>query len=105
MNDLTPYICNIELDKYTYYIPYVTHDINIQTIANQTFLISKFLDLPMDRKNYSPSYTYSFSNSKHEIGFTGTNLEKIKESIIRVQQKLKNKNCIVNDDLTQIIIL
>jgi hypothetical protein len=104
-NDLLPSISyNAKTTIYCYYIPYVTHDSKIQSIANNTYLMSQFLGLPVDRKHDSPSYTYSCSEIKHEIGFTGLNIETIYENIRNVQTTLKTNHCMVNDDLAKIEI-
>jgi len=105
LNDLLPYIYYCELKNiYTAYVPYLSFDINIQNIAYSTYLICKLLDLSNNNEDYTPSYTYCYNDTKFEIGIKGNNLDKIYESIKIIQLKLKNHNCIINDNLSTLEI-
>ena len=104
-DNLLPYIYYNELkNSYRAYIPYLSSNINIQNIAYNTYLICELLDLPKNNENYSPSYTYCYNDIKFEIGIEGNNLDKIYEAIKIIQLKLKNHNCIINDNFTTLEI-
>ena len=90
-DELLPYIIYHTSSKnYSAYVPYKTINENIQEIANNTYLISDYLNLVTNRSDYSPSYTYRFNNVKFEIGLVGNDLNKIYESIKNIQEKAKN---------------
>lgn len=102
---LLPYInyCP-STNNYVAYIPYKTLNDEIHEIGFNTYLISKYLNLPTDRENYNPSYTYCYDEFNYEIGICGTDLDKIYEAIRGIQLKLKNKNCEIDDNLSKIEI-
>lgn len=80
---------------YAAYIPYESHDAEILDIAETTGLISEYLKLGVDREDYQPSYAYSFGDGAHEIGFQGSDLTKVMETIEEIQNRLEEKGCLI----------
>lgn len=93
--NLEPYIVyHTNENNYTAYIPYKTFNKELLEYTRSCCCIANYLDLPDDRSDYNPSYTYSWSNKNcYEIGIIGKELYKIKDAIYLIQKKLEEHNC------------
>ena len=85
-------------ETYSAYIPFISTDPNFLSFTSGS--VAEYLGLPSNRKEYNPSYFYINSNEQYEIGILGENKEKMLDAIKNIQQKLKTKNCIVNENFS-----
>ena len=87
-----PYIGKHE-KSYTAYIPYYHDDKKCNFI--NAYWCAMYFDLPINREDGNPSYTYSYSDKVHEIGITHNELSKIYDKINIIQKAIEKKGGIV----------
>ena len=93
---LLPYMLS-NGEKFTAYIPFSSTNSIFSSFTSVS--AAQYLGLPMDRKEYNPSYFFTFKN-EHEIGIIGSDKIKMLDAIREIQQKLKIQNCTVNENFS-----
>ena len=96
---LLPYMYDYSEKDHDYsaYIPFISVDPSFSTFTS--IAAAAYLGLPTDRQYYHVSYFHSFdSDHEYEIGLYGKEKEKTAEAVREIQDKLKRKGCVVNEN-------